>query len=154
VQKPQIPLWVGGGGEKVTLKLVAKYADAFNVTERHADGYRHKLEVLKQHCENVGRDYGEIIKSAHAFLTLVGPGEDPEKVTAPTRAWMGKASGKEVGLDEYRERIMTGGPQEVVDYLGSIKEAGIDYFVMYLRNDLTKFDALQLFAEEVIPHLR
>jgi alkanesulfonate monooxygenase SsuD/methylene tetrahydromethanopterin reductase-like flavin-dependent oxidoreductase (luciferase family) len=154
VQKPQIPLWIGGGGEKVTLKLVAKYADAMNVTERHPDGYRHKLDVLRQHCENVGRNYDEIIKSAHHFITLVPPGEDPEKVTARTRAQMSKSSGKEVGLEEYRERVMTGGPQEVVDNLGAIKDAGIDYFVMYFRNDLTKFDTLQLFAEEVIPHLR
>ena len=123
-------------------------------TERHPDGYRHKLEVLRGHCENVGRNFDDIIKSAHAFVTLVPPGEDPEKVTARTRAQFGKLSGTEVSLEEYRQRVMTGGPQEVVDYLGAIKDAGYDYFVMYFRNDLTKFDTLQLFAEEVIPHLR
>ena len=154
VQKPHPPLWIGGGGEKVTLKLVAKYADAMNVTEREPDGYRHKAEVLRQHCENVGRNYDDIIKSAHDFISLVPPGEDPEKVTARVRAQFSKSAGHEVDLEEYKGRVFTGGPQEVVDRLGAIKDAGYDYFVMYFRNDLTRFDTLQLFAEEVMPHLR
>jgi alkanesulfonate monooxygenase SsuD/methylene tetrahydromethanopterin reductase-like flavin-dependent oxidoreductase (luciferase family) len=102
----------------------------------------------------VGRNYDEIIKSAHHFISLVPPGEDPEKVTARARAQFGKASGNEVTLENYKERVFTGTPQEVVDHLGAIKDAGIDYFVMYFRNDLTKLDTLQLFAEEVVPHLR
>jgi hypothetical protein len=87
-------------------------------------------------------------------MSLVGPGEDPEQVTAPTRAKMAKASGKEVTLEEYRQRIFTGGPQETVDYLSSLEEAGADYFIFYFRNDLTRLDTLQLFAEEVMGKMR
>src|SRR5438128_3492634 len=60
VQKPHIPIWVGGGGEKVTLKLVAKYADACNIGGINPDVYRHKFDVLRQHCEDVGRDYNSV----------------------------------------------------------------------------------------------
>src|SRR5947208_11322601 len=57
VQKPHIPIWVGGSGEKVTLKLVAKYGDACNLSALAPEEYRHKVDVLKAHCDTVGRDY-------------------------------------------------------------------------------------------------
>src|SRR5215469_5548041 len=59
-QKPHIPLLIGGGGEQVTLKLVAQYADACNIGHLDNDGLRHKFNVIKQHCENVGRDFNQI----------------------------------------------------------------------------------------------
>jgi F420-dependent oxidoreductase-like protein len=151
VQKPHIPIWVGGGGEKVTLKLAARYADACNVTMNDAEGYRHKFDVLRQHCENVGRDYNSIIKTAHHFMTLVGPDDDPEEVTRPSREKMAKSMGRPVSLDEYRARMFVGTPQETVEHLRGLQEAGVEYFVMYFRNDLTRFDTIRLFAEEVIP---
>src|SRR6266571_321152 len=59
VQKPHIPLLIGGGGEKVTLRLVAQYADACNVGGDIAN-IKHKFTVLKRHCEELGRDYNSI----------------------------------------------------------------------------------------------
>src|SRR3954470_22021713 len=68
VQKPHIPMWVGGSGEKVTLKLVAQYGDACNIsTGVEPENYRHKFEVLRDHCDHLGRDYNSIIKSALIF---------------------------------------------------------------------------------------
>ena len=148
VQQPHIPLWVGGSGERVTLKLVAKYGDACNLTAILPDDYRHKLEVLKGHCDKVNRDYDSIIKSAHVFMTLLAPGEDPEKATAPFRSRQGST------LEEYRQRNFVGAPSETVDYLSSLEEVGIDYFVFYFRNDLTQFDTIQRFAEEVMTPMR
>src|SRR5437763_14928050 len=64
VQKPHIPLWIGGSGEKVTLKLVAKYGDACNLsTSTDPEYYRHKLDVLRQHCDSLDRDYNSIQKT-------------------------------------------------------------------------------------------
>ncbi len=64
--KPHPPIMIGGSGEKKTLRLVAKYANACNLF--NAPNLENKLEILKQHCENEGRDYNEIIKSAiHVF---------------------------------------------------------------------------------------
>ena len=154
VQQPHIPLWVGGGGERVTLKLVAKWADACNLSVRFPEEYAQKLAALREHCETLGRDYGSVLKTAHTFVTLVGPGETPEEASADTRAKMAKSQGREIGLEEYKQRVFTGTPAEVVDYLGEIADTGIEYFVMYLRNDLTRLDALQLFAEEVMGVMR
>jgi F420-dependent oxidoreductase-like protein len=146
VQKPHIPIWVGGSGERVTLKLVAKYADACNLSETTPEQYKHKLDVLREHCDTVGRDYNSIIKSSHNFISLIPPGEDPDKVTEPRR--------NGASLEDFRKRNVVGTPQEMVDYFGSLRETGIEYFVIYFRNDLTRFDTIQMFAEEVMSVLR
>lgn len=77
-QRPHPPIMIGGGGEKKTLRLVAKYADACNVSGNAAE-VSHKFEVLRRHCDAVGRDYHEIERSV---LTITPPGEgaiDPAK---------------------------------------------------------------------------
>jgi alkanesulfonate monooxygenase SsuD/methylene tetrahydromethanopterin reductase-like flavin-dependent oxidoreductase (luciferase family) len=72
--KPHPPIMVGGSGEKKTLRLVAKYAQACNLF--NAPELEHKLDVLKQHCENEGRDYDEITKTVYQVLDT---GENGEK---------------------------------------------------------------------------
>jgi len=74
VQKPHIPLLIGGGGEQVTLKLVAQYGDACNISGS-LETIQHKFDVLKKHCEAVGRDY---ITEPPAHL-LGSPIENPRK---------------------------------------------------------------------------
>lgn len=64
LQRPRPPLLIGGGGERKTLRLVAQYADACNLTTQEGiPGFRHKLEVLRGHCDALGRDYDEIQKT-------------------------------------------------------------------------------------------
>jgi F420-dependent oxidoreductase-like protein len=60
VQKPRPPILIGGGGEKKTLRLVAQYADACNLFASDATTVGHKIEVLKRHCDEIGRDFSEI----------------------------------------------------------------------------------------------
>jgi F420-dependent oxidoreductase-like protein len=71
------PILIGGGGEKKTLHLVARYADACNLFDFGARRLAHKLDVLKQHCEALGRDYGSIEKTV---MTQVDPGPHGERV--------------------------------------------------------------------------
>jgi len=72
VRRPHPPILIGGGGEKKTLRLVAQYADACNLfTQGGADEVRQKLDVLRGHCDAVGRDYDTIEK------TVMGPAPDP-----------------------------------------------------------------------------
>lgn len=64
VQKPHPPILIGGSGEQLTLKTVAKHADIWNYSGGDIETFRHKVEVLKGHCETVGRDFNEIELSA------------------------------------------------------------------------------------------
>lgn len=63
VQKPYPPFVIGGGGEQLTLRVVAKHADIWNSTSGSVDEFRHKVDVLHQHCAEIGRDPGEIVLS-------------------------------------------------------------------------------------------
>jgi alkanesulfonate monooxygenase SsuD/methylene tetrahydromethanopterin reductase-like flavin-dependent oxidoreductase (luciferase family) len=160
VQKPHIPIWVGGAGEKVTLKLVAKYADACNIGGIDPDVYRHKYGVLRQHCEDVGRDYNSIIKSAEVFTHLVLPGMTAEQATAKPRRDVSRLVGHDVGLEEFRQGSYVGYPQgfigstqEAVETFSRLREAGVEYFIIYLTG-VVQLETLQAFAEEVMPALR
>jgi alkanesulfonate monooxygenase len=78
LRSPHPPIMIGGGGERKTLRLVARYADACNVSGS-PDEVRHKFDVLARHCEDVGRNYDEIERTV---MTITPPGEaaiDPAK---------------------------------------------------------------------------
>ncbi|HET7763432.1 MAG TPA: LLM class F420-dependent oxidoreductase [Phycicoccus sp.] len=124
VRRP--PIMVGGGGERRTLRLVAQYADACNLfdTGLGPEGIPRKLDVLRRHCDEVGRDYDELSKSCLARLTLGAAGG---------RA----ADGTEVhSVDRAVERV------------GRLGEAGIDHVILGMAND-TDPAAYPLVAELV-----
>ena len=81
LQGQGLPVLIGGSGERKTLRLVARYADACNLFDVGAEGLSHKIDVLHRHCEDVGRDPGEIA------ITVIG-GDD---VLADTDAFVAKA---------------------------------------------------------------
>jgi F420-dependent oxidoreductase-like protein len=79
--KPHPPIMIGGMGERRTLRLVAQYADACNLfSHGGADLIRHKLDVLRRHCEDVGRDYEQIERTALARVNLAQGGMTSEGV--------------------------------------------------------------------------
>ena len=76
--KPHPSFWIGGSGEQVTLKLVAQYADACNIFG-DVETVRHKLDVLRQHCDTVGRNFDDITRSSSMEDSiLLKPGENPD----------------------------------------------------------------------------
>lgn len=70
LSRPRVPILVGGGGERKTLRLVAQYADACNIFGRSPDFVRDKLAVLREHCEALGRPYDEIEKTVLTSVDL------------------------------------------------------------------------------------
>lgn len=144
IQKPHPPIWIGGGGEKVTLKLVARWGDATNVGG-DVETLKHKFEVLKGHCENVGRDYEEITRSTSINVYLLEEGVDPEEATKEAR---GSKS-----YDEYSKEYMVGTPEEIMARLNPMVEAGVNYFIAYLPRVAYDPAPVERFAKEVIPHI-
>ena len=141
VQKPHIPLWIGGSGERVTLKLVAQFGDACNIGG-DPETIRHKLGVLREHCDAVGRNYDDIIKSSEANVLVIAKGDDPEKVSARARR-----------DESFREGTLVAEADQVVAHLESMIEAGIDYFIIYIPGVAYDQEPLQRFESEVIPRL-
>ena len=90
ITKPHPPILIGGGGEKQTLRLVAQYADACNLFARMGlETVRHKLDVLKAHCDKVGRDYAAIEKTALSSVHLADGRMTPKDVIEECRALAG-----------------------------------------------------------------
>jgi F420-dependent oxidoreductase-like protein len=85
LSQPHPPILVGGGGEKKTLRLVAQYADACNLfADPTLEGLRHKLAILRQHCEDVGRPYDEIERTA-MDIAPVSDAQSAQRVIARCR---------------------------------------------------------------------
>jgi F420-dependent oxidoreductase-like protein len=109
-------IMIGGSGEKRTLKLVAQYADLCNITG-DAAGVRHKLDVLRAHCEAVGRDPSEIGTTRLASLMITNSPEETKQV----RDFVAQAAGADASLG-----FNIGEEQEIIDQVGAVIEAGID----------------------------
>lgn len=138
----KIPLWIGGGGEQVTLKLVAKFGDACNVGGT-SDEIKHKLDVLEQHCQSVGRDSSEIIRSSQLRFLVIEPGQDGEKMSASFR---GKTS-----YEEFLKAYEVATIDDIKRRVQGLIDAGIDYVIMYLCNVAYQPEIISGVAAEVIP---
>ncbi len=139
----KIPLWIGGGGEKVTLKLVAQYGDACNLGGDDLAALQHKLDVLKGHCDTVGRNYDEIVRSTGLSAHPIGPNDDPERATAEARG--------DKSFAEYAKETIVGTPEEIRERAQGKLDLGFDYFIMSFPRVAYTHDAMNRFAEEVIP---
>ncbi|MGC4191546.1 MAG: LLM class F420-dependent oxidoreductase [Thermomicrobiales bacterium] len=145
----KVPLWIGGGGEKVTLKLVAQYGDACNVGGGNPDVIREKLAILQGHCEAVGRDYGEIVRSTSYNVYPVAPGVDAEQKTVRLRETMGNVS-----WEDFTKATVVGTPDDIAERLRPAIEAGANYIINYIPGLAYDLDPLHLYDEEVAPKLK
>lgn len=146
-RKPHPSFWIGGSGEQVTLKLVARFADACNMGA-DPETLRRKFDVLRGHCEVIGRDYESIIRSSNRLLFPLKPGEDPKAATEKARAATGAT------YEDYTSMVWVGTPEQLVERLQPVIDAGVNYLIAYIPDVAYDHDRMHLFAEEIIPHLR
>src|SRR5437016_3940028 len=139
-QKPHIPLLIGGGGEKVTLRLVAQYADACNIGG-DIPTIKHKFAVLKQHCDELGRDYESIKRT-----TLID-----DCVIAETEAdVLARLTSQERdNLEALRQTWLIGTPEQIRERLAEYEEAGIQELIVRFV-DAAQLEPVRLFARECI----
>jgi F420-dependent oxidoreductase-like protein len=112
-------IMIGGSGEQRTLKLVAQYADLCNISG-DAAMIRHKLDVLRGHCDTVGRDASEITVTRLATLALTSSADE----TKQTRDFIAQAAGADAAAG-----FNIGEEQEIVDQVGALAEAGVDTLI-------------------------
>jgi len=142
ISKPHPPIWIGGGGETVTLKLVAKWGDACNVGGGDVEVMKHKFEVLKGHCENEGRDYDEITRSTSVNVHLIDDGENPEQATKEARG--------ETSYDQYSDEFIVGTAEEITERLQPMVDTGVEYFITYLPRVAHEPEIVERYAEQVV----
>jgi F420-dependent oxidoreductase-like protein len=142
VQKPHPPLLIGGGGEQVTLKIVARHGNACNFFGG-PQTIRKKLERLRQHCEAVDRDYDEILKTKLGHLII---GTNPQEVSFMVKRH------RRPGLtdEQYSESVVYGTVEQVVAKIQESIDAGIQYMIFNLDFP-NEEKALKLLAEKVMP---
>ncbi|BBZ30344.1 LLM class F420-dependent oxidoreductase [Mycolicibacterium madagascariense] len=156
LQENGIPLWIAGGGEKVTLKIAAKYAQYTNFTSE-PDGFRHKSAVLEGHCADVGTDYGAIVRSAN-FNAIVGTSEAEvsdrvEQIRARQQSKADPQAVEAMLSNATSPDSATGTPEQVIERLTRLRKLGCDYAIMYFPDAAYDRSSLELFEREVIPAL-
>jgi len=143
LQQPHPPIWIGGGGERKTLKVVAKHATHSNFGGKPHE-WAHKAEVLKGHCADVGRDYDGITKTW-----------SPEVFIRPTEAEVGTETRSFWGepFDSWRAGNLVGTPEQVAEKLQTYIDLGCTGFVPWC-SDYPDLTSMELFATEVMPQFR
>jgi F420-dependent oxidoreductase-like protein len=160
IQKPSPKILIGGKGEKLLLKAVARYADAWNIDELTTEDYAHKLQVIKDHCSSVGTDYNKIEKTMEQYVLI---SDKPEKqqmlvdwtnmhiATSPERKRLGKPP-VTVKLEDIRKEYIFGSVEEVTERFADYINVGVQRFMIYFL-DYPSLDSILPLAKEVIPSL-
>jgi F420-dependent oxidoreductase-like protein len=139
VQDP-LPLLIGGGGERRTMRIAAQHADEWNAWST-PEVMRHKREVLLRHCDSVGRDAGDIRVSTQALLFL-----------STDESWLAKRRAEPSGRPE-----IVGTPAEVVEVVAAYRDAGVDELIVpdwTMGSMARRTDTVDLFWAEVASHFR
>ncbi|GBG40300.1 LLM class F420-dependent oxidoreductase [Mycobacterium montefiorense] len=154
LQDNGIPLWIAGGGEKVTLRIAAKYAQYTNFTPE-PEAFAHKSEVLARHCQDLGTDFDAIVRSAN-FSAIVGTSEADVKDRqarildrisryVPQAAAEAMLSGGSEGA--------TGTTEQVIERIAKVRDLGCEYAICYFPEAAYDRSGIELFEREVIPAL-
>lgn len=144
IQRPSPPILVGGEGEKRTLEIVAKYADACNLFGS-SESVKRKLDVLKEHCKKVGRDYDLILKTKLGGI-LIEKSQEEAKEKA-------KQIFKGMPEQQIKEYLIYGTVETVQTQVEKLEEVGIQYFIVYL-DPSDQYNQLETFSDSIIKKMK
>lgn len=137
---PLPPFMIGGGGEKLTLRVVAKHADWYNLAGGTRENYQHKLEVLRGHCAAAGTDYDRIVKSWSCDCVAIAASDDEARRMADATKFCNPQS------------TLVGTPDRIAAEMQAWIDIGVTHFQLRFA-DFPRVDGMQLFAREVLPRL-
>ena len=141
LQKPYPPLWVCGGGEKVTLKLLAKYGDYGN-WDVDVEGFVHKSKILKSHCDEQNRNYSDIKKTLHTNVII---GNDEKDLDAKINKIVDVTG---IPKEMYIDRPLVGVKEKVFDTIDEFSSVECEYLIAYIP-DIVWGDTLEILSEKL-----
>ena len=148
VQRPHPPILIGGHGERHLFRAVAKYGDLCNIGfEMSVDEHKEKLGILEQHCERVGRDFGEIEVTHNTRVLIAESQAEFERLVAEA------AAASNVSTEDYRASArgaVAGTPEQCAEAIENYVSNGIGYFFLLFPDPIAT-ESLELFAREVMP---
>jgi F420-dependent oxidoreductase-like protein len=149
VRDPRPPIWIGGGGEKVTLRIAAQHADATN-WQVGLDQFVHKSKVLAEHCDRIGRDFGSIVRTHGPDCRIFDNDRDRD-------AWLDSPGGGQLwgrtAHEDYVRDNFVGTADRVAEQVQGYVDAGCREFVLWFR-DYPSSESLERFAAEVVPQIQ
>ncbi len=155
LQPDGIPLWIAGGGERKTLRIAAQHAQYTNF-DGSAEGFAHKSAILEQHCRDLGRDFGEIVRSAN-YNVVIGA---TEADVQDRLAWIHShyepllSAERLAGVDEqFASGPLVGTPEQIIEKLQAMRELGMTYAITYFSDAAYDRSSIELFTREVVPAL-
>jgi F420-dependent oxidoreductase-like protein len=155
LQPGGIPLWIAGGGERKTLRLAAEHADYTNF-EGTLEGFRHKSQVLADHCRDLGRDFDAITRSANYNVFI---GRDEAELADRLRTFEDRlrpylsAEVLASTVQQYTTGPLVGTPEQIVERLTALQDAGMTYAIANFHEAAYDDSGIRLYAEQVLPAL-
>jgi len=140
---PIPPIMIGGGGEKLTLKVVARHADWWNIPNVSPQTYQQKLRVLEEHCRREGRDPSKIVRTLANIVAIAKTEEESWNLASKSR-FIEKGNEK---------NYIVGNPETITEKLTDYTKLGVEHFILRFV-DFPNTDGAKLFAKEVIPTFR
>lgn len=149
IQKPHVPIIIGGSGEKLTLKVTAQHANRYDWGYMPSvEQYQHKLKVLEKHSNNAGRNMDNIEKSCwpagQIFLR-----ETKDELDKQVSQWMPKGTTK----NEFMKTNFVGTPEDFIKLMQPYLNLGVKHFMMFF-GDLPDLTGIRLFKKKVAPMLK
>lgn len=141
IQKPHPPLWVCGGGEKVTLKLLARYGDYGN-WDVDVEGFINKSNILREHCENENREFSDIGRTLHTNVII---GENQADLDSKIEKISEFTS---IPKDMYLSKPLVGVKNKVFEKIDEFESHGCSYLIAYIA-DIVWGDTLDILKEKL-----
>jgi len=156
LQDNGIPLWIAGGGERVTLRIAAKYAQYTNFTPE-PEAFAHKSEVLEQHCRDVGTDFDAIVRTVNVNA-IIGTSDDDVKdrlrrVRDRLIGYVSEAAADAMIAGTSGPDSAVGTPEQAIERIAKIRDLGCEYAICYFPEAAYDRSGIELFEREVIPAL-
>ncbi len=151
-----IPMWVAGGGERKTLRIAAEYADYTNF-DGAAAGFAAKSAILKGHCDDIGRDFAQIVRSANYNVVIGSTESDVQERLAWMRSHYGQVGLPQEVLDKNLRDLaggpLVGTPEQILTRLQELEGLGMTYAILNFAEAAYDTTGIALFEREVMPEL-